>query len=171
MIEAILFYLVALIAVVGAIGVATARSIIRAAVCLLFTLISVAGVFGMLDAEFLAAAQLIIFVGGVLVLIIFGVMLTARQPHSTYAITRGQIIVALLIGGSFTAVLIAAIATAHLPSQPLVPDGYMAERFGQSLLGEHVLPFELLSVLLLVVMIGAAYLARTRSVRHRKLDA
>jgi NADH-quinone oxidoreductase subunit J len=117
----------------------------------------------MLDAEFLAAVQLVVYAGGILVLIIFGIMLTgsaegAQRPR-WWEWARGLTVAAIIAGGLAVALWPSharfAEATAGNPA-------YGIASLGVALLGEFLVPFELLSVLLLVVMIGAAYLARSR---------
>src|ERR1700736_5974195 len=75
-----LFYVLALLTGVCAIGVVLTQNIVRAAAWLLFTLAGTAGVFFLLGADFVGATQLLIYVGGTLVLVVFGVMLTAQGP-------------------------------------------------------------------------------------------
>jgi NADH-quinone oxidoreductase subunit J len=161
-----LFYLFAAITAGSAVGIAVTRNIVRTAVFLLFTLTGVAGLYFLLNAEFLAAVQLVIYAGGTLILIVFGVMLTSRSPFSRYEPTRAETVIALSAG----AVLVLAIGGALLATsahtfgdQALVAqNGYPLDALGQALLGDFLLPFELSSVILLVVMIGAAFLAKAR---------
>ena len=166
-IDAALFYLFAAICAVSAIGVVASRNIVRMAVWLLFTLGGVAGLYFMLAAEFLAAVQLVVYAGGTLILIIFGVMLTSKSPFSRLQPKPGEVVLALVIGAVLLVSLIAGIHVAasrgsfaanEAPADPAYP----VDRLGQVLLGDYLVPFEIVSVLLLVVMIGAAYLAKAR---------
>lgn len=159
---AILFYLFAIITAAGAIGVVVSRNIVRTAVCLLFTLIGVAGLYFLLAAEFLAAVQLVVYVGGTLILIIFGVMLTSKSPYSRFEPKMGEIVIAISIGLIVLVALIASIVRTRFPDNPIDAGKYPVDQLGQALLGDYLIPFELASVLLLVVMIGAAYLAKGR---------
>ncbi|HWB54222.1 MAG TPA: NADH-quinone oxidoreductase subunit J [Tepidisphaeraceae bacterium] len=162
-ISAALFYLFAAIVAAGAIGVVASRNIVRTAVYLLFALSGIAGIYFLLGAEFLAAVQLVIYVGGTLILIIFGVMLTNKSPAVHFEPAKGEVIAASVIGVILLAALVAAIH--QLPS-PSAPDqAYSVASLGAALLGEFLIPFELASVVLLVVMIGAAYLAKRRKTR------
>jgi len=165
----VLFYLFAILTGGSAIGVAVSRNIVRTAVFLLFALVGVAGLFFLLESEFLAAAQLVIYVGGTLILIIFGVMLTSKSPFAHFEPKMNEVIIAataslLLLGG-----LVVAIGGAFggpKTTAGLMTAGesgrYPVVALGQALLGDFLVPFELASVLLLVVMIGAAYLAKGR---------
>ena len=166
----ILFLIIATATAASALGVVLARSVVRAAVWLLFTLIGVSLSFFLLGAEFLGAAQLIVYVGGTLVLVVFGVMLTSTGPFDQYRTTVAEwIIGGILALGIFA--MLARVAgqfgatpepTADaLPGAPAVGLSFLglADRDGGS---AYLLPFEIVSVHLLVVLIGAAYLARAK---------
>lgn len=160
-----LFYLCAAIIAVSALGVVISRNIVRTALALLFTLLGVAGLYLVLNAEFLAAVQLVVYAGGTLILIVFGVMLTSMSSYRTYSPRRLEVIVGISIGLLFLAALVSAIHNAgFLPVVPADSVRYPVDELGRALLGDFLVPFELISVLLLVVMIGAAYLAKGR--RH-----
>jgi NADH-quinone oxidoreductase subunit J len=162
--QIVLFYTFATLTLIGAIGVVASSNIVRAAVQLLVALLGVAGLYFLLGAEFLAAAQLVIYVGGTLVLIIFGVMLTARASLRLLQPTRTERVLAILSTLILLASLIAAILTARFAQvEPVAHDAYLVRSIGQAMLGDYLLPFELASVLLLAVMIGAAYLAKKRA--------
>jgi len=158
--ETVLFYLLA--AVVGgcALGCVLSSRIVRMAAFLFGTLGGVALLYFLLAATFLGAIQLIVYAGGTLIVIIFGVLLTSQSPWVRFApkkleVIVGAVVCLTLFGGLVTAVL------RHDWSGAEVSHGqYAVVRFGQELLTTYLVPFELASVLLLAVMIGAAYLAR-----------
>jgi NADH-quinone oxidoreductase subunit J len=184
----ILFAIVAAITAVSALGVVLTRNIVRAAVWLLFTLIGVSLTYFLLGAEFLGAAQLIVYVGGTLVLVVFGVMLTAQGPMQSLK-TRP---IEWAIGGILGAILftfIVSVSVGSLGTMTAPPGNEQlpgSAPLGLSFLGvtdtappgeltslppdKHIqrksvayfLPFEIVSVHLLVVLIGAAYLARAK---------
>jgi NADH:ubiquinone oxidoreductase subunit 6 (subunit J) len=165
-IEAALFYIFAAVAVLSAVGIVLTRNIVRAAIWLLGTLGAAAGLYFLLAANFLGAIQLIVYVGGTLVLIIFGVMLTSRTPGARLPLRRWEVIG----GGAVCGLLFAALSFVLLkadwaaranPSE----HGYTVAQIGNELLTTYLVPFEVASVLLLVVMIGAAYLARPEKER------
>ncbi len=179
--EPFLFYPFAIMAVVGALWVVFSQQIVRMAVALLITLCGVAALYFLLEAEFLAAIQLIVYVGGTLILIIFGVMLTSKGPDDRFPVALGQKTLGWAIG-LLSAILMAAVGLvgvigqlnasaaakdpAHVSSLlgPTETHGSAAtlETLGNALLNSHLLPFEIAAVLLLVVMIGAAYIAKGR---------
>lgn len=158
----VLFYIFALLVACSAIGVAVSRNIVRTAVCLFFTLTGVAGLYFLLNAEFLAAVQLVVYAGGTLILIVFGVMLTNRLPSAGWDVKPWEKTVALGIGAVLASALVASILSLPPRAQPDESGAYPVLELGAALLGDYLLPFELVSVVLLVVMIGAAYLAKGR---------
>lgn len=162
-ISAVLFYLFAAIAAAGAIGVVASRNIVRTAVCLLFTLIGVAGLYFLLESEFLAAVQLVVYAGGTLILILFGVMLTSKSPFSRFEPKAGEVAIAVSVCLILFVALLMAIHSAPFVTREMdTTSKYPTHALGQALLGDYLIPFELASVVLLIVMIGAAYLAKAR---------
>ena len=159
---AVLFYIFAIMASASALAVVISRNIVRTAVALLFTLGGVAGLYFLLNAEFLAAVQLVVYAGGTLILIIFGVMLTSKGPFTRFEAKLGEVIIAMSLGAIVLFALSMAILRTKFTDEPMVTGGYPIDRLGQVLLGDYLVPFEVISVLLLAVMIGAAYLAKGR---------
>jgi NADH:ubiquinone oxidoreductase subunit 6 (subunit J) len=158
----VLFYVFALLTGGSALSVVLSRNIVRTAVALLFTLAGVAGLYFLLSAEFLAAVQLVVYAGGTLILIVFGVMLTSKSQFARFEPKLGEVIVAMSVGVILLFALILGIFHTTFASNALALDEYPVAKLGQVLLGDYLVPFELISVLLLVVMIGAAYLAKGR---------
>lgn len=161
-ISAVLFWIFALMSGGSAIGVVVSRNIVRTAVWLLFTLIGVAGLYFLLNAEFLAAVQLVVYAGGTLILIIFGVMLTSKSPFSRFEPKLVEIIVSLSITLVLVVALVLGIVNTKFKAAAAPVGHYPVDKLGQALLGDYLVPFEVVSVLLLAVMIGAAYLAKGR---------
>ena len=162
--KAFIFYGFALMTVASALLVVTVRNIVHAAFSLMVTLFGVAGLYVFLQADFLAATQVIVYVGGILVLILFGVMMTSGRLEMRIHIERGQ----LLLGGIVALALFMLLLTviANTPAwKNLIDDGTelppTTERIGELILnGPFLLPFEVVSVLLLVALIGAALISR-----------
>ncbi|HYC00103.1 MAG TPA: NADH-quinone oxidoreductase subunit J [Candidatus Limnocylindrales bacterium] len=160
-----IFYAVAVVALIGGLGVALSKHIIYSALSLMISLMGVAGLFLTLSADFVAGVQLLVYVGGVLVLTLFAVMLT--QGIQDVAVSnRG---VGRLAGGAITlavfivmarAVTAATWATAKEPLPPV----YSTNAVGDLLLGKYVLPFEVASIVLLAVLVGAVVLTRKETV-------
>ena len=158
----LLFYLFAGMAAAAAVGLVLSRNIVRSAVCLLFTLTGVAGLYFLLGAEFLAAVQLVVYAGGTLILIIFGVMLTSKSPFAHFEPKLGEVMVAFSVAIVLLFALVLGIFRTQFADEPIPPGDYPVAQLGQVLLGDYLVPFEAISVLLLIVMIGAAYLAKGR---------
>jgi NADH-quinone oxidoreductase subunit J len=157
--EAILFYIVGGVAALSALGCVLSVNIVRMAVCLFGTLGAVAILYFLMAANFLAVIQLIVYAGGTLIVIVFGIMLTSKSPWVRY-VPRP---VELVIGGAVCLLLFVGLTVALLGAPWDAPHeaaaGYEVAQIGQALLTTYLVPFELVSVLLLAVMIGAAYLA------------
>jgi NADH-quinone oxidoreductase subunit J len=105
---------------------------------------------------------LVVYAGGTLILIVFGVMLTSKSPFSRFEPKLVETMLALSFGSVLLVALIAGIMRGKFHSQAVDTSAYPMATLGQALLGDFLVPFELSSVLLLVVMIGAAYLAKGR---------
>jgi NADH-quinone oxidoreductase subunit J len=174
------FLLFALIACGTAVAVLVSGNIVRMACYLVASLAAVAGLFFLAGADFLGAVQLMVYVGGTMVLLVFGVMLTARGPSVSMASGGGQWILATVVGGALLAVLLQAAMTVAAWTSPsggsnaavastatqlgLGLMGFRTDRLNQPnpALSGHLLAFEIISVHLVVVLVGAAYLARAR---------
>ena len=160
LLEAMLFYTVAGAIVVSALGVCVTRNIVRMAVWLFAALGSVALLYFLLAANFLGAIQLIVYAGGTLVLLIFGVMLTSKSPWARFDPPKLELLAAALVCGTLIVVLCLALtqATWSVPSGT-VPGTALAD-IGRQLMTKYLVPFEIAGVLLMIVMVGAAHLAR-----------
>jgi NADH-quinone oxidoreductase subunit J len=159
--EAVLFYVIGGTVAAAALGCVLSVNIVRMAVCLFATLGCIAVLYFLMAANFLAAIQLIVYAGGTLIVIIFGVMLTSKSPWVKYIprpveIVAGGLVCLLLFGG----LTLAITGTHWSTAAATAPAGYSVAQIGTELLTTYLVPFELASVLLLAVMIGAAYLAR-----------
>lgn len=190
--HSLFFLLFALVACVFALAVVLTSNVVRMAFYLVLSLAATSGLFFLAGADFVGAMQIMIYVGGTLVLLIFGVMLTAKGPFITMRTSAGEWILGALVGGSLLAVLLAAATSVEAwrtPSRPAAVAQPTATPLGMGLLGARVdklqvsdpsraagmsgylLPFEIVSVHLLVVLVGAAYLARPkRRVGHQRGD-
>ncbi len=187
-----LFWVFALFTGLAALMVVVTQNIVRAAAWLLFTLAGAAGIFFLLGADFVGATQLIVYVGGILVLVVFGVMLTAQGPFVTMRTSAAEWAVSGIVGLLLFGVLAVCLVLATWPQATKVEErdaatSMSATQLGQAFLGlegatpdaklplpganrapvtrqkmSYFLPFEIVSVHLVVVLIGAAYLARAK---------
>ena len=154
------FYLLAAVTVVSALGVAFSTSIIYSAFALMGTLLGVGALFVLLGADFLGAVQLLVYVGGILVLTLFAVMLTHRVADmrvSNRAVGRavGLVLVACVFGWMVHVARQATWVTGE-PGAP-APTTY---GIGEVLLTQYALPFEIASIVLLAALIGAVVVSR-----------
>lgn len=151
--------LLALFVLGGALGTVLSKNLVHGVLWLALVLVATAGIYARLSAGFLAGAQVLLYAGGVVTLTIFAVMLSARLeggPILNPSARRGRgALVALAVAGLLCGVLLQA--DVHAPGSVPVTD---AAELGRSFLGEYVLPFEVLSLLLVAAMIGAITIAR-----------
>ncbi len=160
----ILFYVFAAITVCSAMVVAFARNVIYAAFALLFTFLGVAGLYVFLQADFLAVAQVMVYIGGILILIIFGVMLTNRVTNVDVTSGTLHTLPATIIAGVLLGTLVLLVTRATWIDAGVLPDvqGTTAA-IGERLMSTYLLPFEIIGILLLVTIMGAAMIARADS--------
>ncbi|MQG31805.1 MAG: NADH-quinone oxidoreductase subunit J [SAR202 cluster bacterium] len=185
----VVFWILSVMAVVGALGVVMVPDLFRAALLLIVVFIAVAGFFVLLSAEFLAVVQVLIYVGAIAILIIFAVMLTRDVQHGNLP-NRMQMPAAVLAALLFAALVAVAVDTQweFLPAEQqervdLVQTSAVTTLTGDVLteagitgpeeqsevqnagladllISDYVLPFEAVSVLLLAALIGALVLVR-----------
>ncbi|WP_018722376.1 NADH-quinone oxidoreductase subunit J family protein [Salinispora fenicalii] len=156
--DALLLALGALAVGSGALAVAT-RHLVRAGLYLVLCLAAVAGMYLVLTAELVAWVQVLIYVGAVVVLLLFAVMLTRAPIGASTDLDRPGW-PAALIGGGAGLGLAALLVDAYRWSSVPLPTAGSAERIGEQIFGSWVLPFEVLSVLLLAALVGAIILSR-----------
>lgn len=161
--ERIVFYLIALVMIVFAIKAVSSRKMLRAVIYLLFVLIGIAGIYFLVDYAFMAAVQLAVYAGGVVVLIIFSVLLVHHIELRLEVSKLSQRIVAGLLSVFGLSVTLYALFTYEFQSV----ENYRAveiDEIGRGMLsygpGGFILPFEVISVLLVAVMIGAIVIAK-----------
>jgi len=179
--EEILFYLFALLTCGGAISVVICQNVVRMAFSLIISLASISALFFLLSADFVGATQLMVYVGGTIVLLIFGVMLTSSSALMQIRTSPAEGFLAAGIGVLFLSVFAFTVwsvdawgagASAPSPGYNTAESGNTVRPLAMAFVGlrpdksepapGYLLPFEIVSVHLLVVLIGAAYLARTK---------
>jgi NADH-quinone oxidoreductase subunit J len=163
MYEAI-FYIFAFITVAAAVCVVFSRNIIYSAFSLLFAFFGVAVIYVYLNADFIAVTQVIVYVGGILILLLFGVMLTNKISQTDLKTEVLNVPLALIL---MLAILGSLLYTFYFratwvidPKLDLSKTNSVAERIGFETMSNYVLPFEIVSIVLMVALLGAAYLAR-----------
>ncbi len=187
------FLLFSFIACGLAVGVLLAQNIVRMAFYLVLSLSATAGLFFLAGADFVGAMQLMIYVGGTMVLLIFGVMLTSQERFIEMKTWAGDWVKAFMVGGAMLFILVSAAMSVPAwqgldrAEFEAITVSQTATPLGMGLLGARVdkldqpdavrragmsgylFHFEIVSVHLLVVLVGAAYLARAK--RKRSLSA
>lgn len=190
--QALFFMLFAALACVFAAAVLFTTNIVRMAFYLTLSLGATSGLFFLAGAHFVGAMQLMIYVGGTLVLLIFGVMLTAQARFISLRTSSGEWIAALIVGSLLLVLLIGAAFSVEpwrvvQPASGLgLAEAHSTTALGAGLTGVRVdklnetdattrggmsgylLPFVIVSVHLLVVLIGAAYMARTKRYQNQQ---
>jgi NADH-quinone oxidoreductase subunit J len=160
-----IFALLALVALGSALLVVTTANMVHAALWLVVTLGSVAGIYLVLAAEFVAWVQVLIYVGAVVVLLLFALMLT-RAPMGRQADLNLRRVVPAAVVATLVGALLGTTVVAGFHDVRIDLDGVLvgsAETTGTTVFTMWVLPFEVLSVLLLAALVGAIVLSRLRT--------
>lgn len=164
----VFFYLFAVMATVGAVSVLLIRSPVYCALALVGTFFCLAAIYVLLSSEFVAAVQLLVYAGAIMVLFLFVIMLLNLKSDQPFALKFSlPNIIGLAVAVGIVAQLIGVF---NSPAAKIGPSGeYTIERVsaegatevvGRLLFTEYVLPFEIISILLLVAVIGAVVLAK-----------
>lgn len=158
--EQVVFYLLAFIIIVSALAVVSLKNIFHCALFLILCLFSIAGIFVMLHAEFLAVVQVLLYVGAIAILMIFAIMLTSRLAESEIRMSNEQV----FIGAFMSLILVFGLIWSQsntlfkLSGAEPLPESTLA--IGKLLMTDFVLPFEMVSIVLLAALIGAIVIAR-----------
>src|SRR3954470_7204036 len=171
----VLFFIAAIGAIAGAIGVVSLQNPFYSVLALVFHLLSLAALFLLLQAQFVAAAQVVVYAGAVMVLYVFVVAYVgaAEAAHFKAPVGGGQRTLAV----GFALALFVELAIAVLGSGlaaigtdgPTVSFGFGgASQIGQALLTKFLVAFEVASYLLLIAAVGAVVLARRRGGIHEE---
>ena len=163
----IMFAIFAIVIVVFSVLTVTSRRILRAAVSLLMVLIATAGLYFLLNYEFMAAVQITLYAGGIVVLIIFSILLTSQISHKFERIETKKAIFSALAAVAGAVVVITTILKHSFSADAVAAAEIDMHVIGRSLLETgpdgYVLPFEVISVLLVAAMIGAIVIAKKGS--------
>lgn len=156
----LIFYLFAAVTLLSALMVVTNRNIVHSAFYLLFTFFGVAGLYVLLAADFIAIVQLIVYVGGILILLLFGVMLTNKITNVEIKTGTVNLVPAVIGVGLFAGALLASVVNASWKVNNTEQALPTTKILGTLLIQEYILIFELLGIVLLIALIGAASIAR-----------
>jgi NADH-quinone oxidoreductase subunit J len=155
------FWILSAIILVSGFMVVSLKNIFHCALFLILCLFAVAGIFILLHAEFLAAVQVLIYVGAVSILIIFAVMLTSNLASKKIVQTNENALVAFFVCVIFVmGAMVLIVNTSIWPyAAQMLPEDNIGT-IGKLMMTEFMLPFEIISVLMLAALIGAIALAR-----------
>ena len=163
--EQIAFWILAPLAMAGALGMVFAKNAVHSALWLVLTMLSLGCLYMAQGAEFLGFAQIIVYTGAIMMLFLFVLMLTGRDAgDSVIEVLRGQRIKAAIVGIGFVGLLVAAFVRALRGTQSVGLGPVMAERgpigsLAAALFTDYLFPFELTSALLITAAVGAMVLA------------
>ncbi|MGE7761875.1 NADH-quinone oxidoreductase subunit J [Peribacillus sp. NPDC097895] len=158
--ELIAFFGLALVAILGGVLLITLTKVVHMVIALVFTFLSIAGIYLLLSAEFVAVVQILIYSGAITIVMLFGIMLTKHQESDEPAKGGwGKFTLLLAIAGFAVAVYL-GIYNLDIPVQPTALHEENTKQIGIELFSKYVIPFEVMSVLLLVALVGAIVLAK-----------
>jgi NADH-quinone oxidoreductase subunit J len=167
MLDQIVFYFFAALAVISAVLVVTRRNVVQSAIFLITALLATAGIFLQLHAEFLFIVQVILYAGGIMVLFVFVIMLINMDVSMHQVQFNRQwwlgLLLALVLGAQLT--IAVAVGRSGLPLGEPAPATMLepsTQLVARVLFSEYMLPFEIASILLLVAMIGAVVMAKKK---------
>lgn len=163
----IAFYAVAIVMLVTAVFTVAVKNILQSAVFLIFSFVTTAILYLLLHAEFIALAQVMVYVGGVVIFVVFTILLTSHLGEDAFSTKIPRIFAAFALSLAFVFIMIKCILPVKMLSSGVVtaPEGYSGlEQFALRLLGYgpdgFIIPFEVVSVLLLMTLICAITVAR-----------
>jgi NADH-quinone oxidoreductase subunit J len=161
------FYLVAFIILVTAVCTVAVKNILQSAVFLIFSFVATAILYLLLHAEFTALAQVMVYVGGVVIFVVFTILLTSRLGEDAFSVKIPRLFAAFALSIIFVLVMVKCLLPIEGLSNGVVaaPEGYASlKAFALRLLGYgedgFVIPFEVVSILLLMTLICAITIAR-----------
>jgi len=155
-----IFYLFAALTVVSALMVISSDNIVRSAFYLLATFFGVSGLYVLLGADFIAVTQIMVYIGGILILLLFGVMLTSNITHVEIKKGMKNIVPAIIGIGVLLGALISMMLNTKWKNELSEIPQTTSYELGKLLITDYVLIFEILGILLLIALIGAASMAR-----------
>jgi len=157
--EVIVFFVLAIFTLGGAVLMINLSKVVHMVVALAFTFISIAGIYVLLEAEFIAFAQVLIYGGAVAIIMLFGIMLTRHDDHDEER-KFSQKLPAFIGVAIFFGISVYAITSVNWIPKEVNLMEENTRNIGIELFSKYVIPFELVSVVLLVALVGAIILAR-----------
>lgn len=166
-IATVMFYIFLAVAAAGTLALVLSRHVFHAALFLIVVLLALAGLYVLCFVPFLAITQIMIYAGGILVVMIFGIMLTSNITGKPLIVENSNYVPGILAGITLLAILVYSTGEAF---QVDVVSGraYEIGELGVALLTTHVLPFEIVGVVLLIALIGAAVVASSAPTKRQR---
>lgn len=172
--ELIAFYSFSGLVLISALFILLSRNLMYAVFAMFLCFLGIAALFVLSGADFLAVSQLMVYVGGILVLLVFGIMLTRPKSRSEDYTHANYIEVGIsrrVWGGAVAIILFLLLGSVILQGNFMVEETALLGKstlktLGIQLMTSHLLPFEIAAVLLLIALVGAAYLALHRDSTH-----
>lgn len=161
-----LFLIVAVWVLLCALGVVLSRRVTYSAVAMVFCFLGVAFAYALLHAELVAIMQLLVYVGAISIVVIFAIMLTDVQDGDFRQFFNRQTIVAALLAAVAAIVIASAVVVGTVGDTEAVVRNPGVGELSRLLFHSYVLPFELISLVLVAAMIGAIVLARKQGERR-----
>jgi NADH-quinone oxidoreductase subunit J len=158
--QLVIFFVLAAVAVLGAISLILQRHPIHSALSLIVVMVALAGLYLLLGAEFVAAVQIIVYGGAIMVLFVFVIMLLNAGEEERTNFSKLATYVGIPLAVALAGLIAAAIAISNLPAAPATTALTSTKSLSMLLFKEFVYPFELTSFLILVAIIGAIVLAQ-----------
>ena len=156
----IVFYCIAFFMIVSGLGVVLARNIVHSALALILALGAVAGVYVILTVEFLALAQLVVYGGAVIMLVLFALMLTRARERPQALFGKNRPIAFVIAAGLLTAFVAGIVASEWATTNPDDIEPVPFQEIGDVLFSAWAVPFEVISVVLVIAMAGAILLSQ-----------
>jgi NADH-quinone oxidoreductase subunit J len=175
--ESIVFWVTAIFAVSGAVGMVISRKAVHSALWVAFTMINIAVLYFALEAAFLGTVQIVVYTGAVMMLFLFVLMIVGVDSSDSLLETiKGQRLVASLFGVAFGAMLIAGITSSGAVAARglAAANGFRGSNIkglAELIFGRYLLAFEVTSALLITAALGAMVLAHRERVTPRKTQA
>lgn len=138
------------------------KNVVHAAYAIALTLVGLSGIYVLLHSELLAIVQILLYAGGVVILLAFGIMMTSRLGGEVKTKSKNKLSAALLSASLF-GLLVYLISSTDFPQKEMHPKEPQIAAIGIAFLTDHLVAFELVAFILLVVLVGAAYLAKMAS--------
>jgi NADH:ubiquinone oxidoreductase subunit 6 (subunit J) len=176
----VMFYLMAAVALGSALYVAGSKNLMRSVFMFFVTLFALAGLYVLCLADFVAVTQVVVYVGGILVLILFAFMLSGREAlegmqQQKNSLLHVKNLPAFVLAALFFAVMVVVVLKAKVESLSwfmqaevnhniIMPNDTTISNLGVNLMTNYLLPFEAISILLLMALVGAAHLSRKEEV-------